>query len=113
MIDNNCGWNRQCNLKEEGNQQSYQKEKEAPWPYSANGSIWEFEEGTSDANLCRKKLPEPTLQMEKISTSNEHDDKTIFEEGNADDAELGDMGDSNDEGAEPDIHNEDAILREV
>jgi hypothetical protein len=51
--------------------------------------------------------------MEKISTSNEHDDKTIFEEGNADDAELGDMGDSNDEGAEPDIHNEDAILREV
>jgi hypothetical protein len=37
----------------------------------------------------------------------------MFEEENVDDSELGDMGDSNDEGAEADIHNEGVSLREV
>jgi len=37
----------------------------------------------------------------------------MYEEENTDDLELGDMGDSADEGAEADIHNEGVSLREV
>jgi hypothetical protein len=37
----------------------------------------------------------------------------MFEEGNAEDIELGNMGNSNDEGTEMDIHNEGVSLREV
>jgi hypothetical protein len=59
-----------------------------------------IQEETANANLPRKKPPEPTLQTEKTSASKEHDDKTMFEEGNADNVEFCNTGDSNDDGAE-------------
>ena len=72
------------------------------------------EDGTADdANLSRKKPPESTQQMKKMSSASKVKDPRMFEEENAMDSELGDMGDSDDEGAEADIHNEGVSLREV
>ena len=72
------------------------------------------EEGTADdANLSRKKPPESTQQMKKMSSASKVKDPRMFEEENAMDSELGDMGDSDDGGAEADIHNEGVSLREV
>jgi hypothetical protein len=72
------------------------------------------EEGTADnANLSRKKPPKSTQQMKKTSSVSKENDPRMYEEENADDLELGDMGNSNDKGAEADIHNEGVSLREV
>ena len=74
------------------------------------------EEGTADndnAKLSRKMPPEPTQQMKETLFASKEIDRRMFEEGNADNIELGDMGDSDDEGAEADIHNEGVSLREV
>ena len=71
-------------------------------------------EGTADnANLSRKKPPESTQKMKKTPSASRVNDPRIFEEENVDDLELGDMGDSDDEGAKADIHNEGVALREV
>jgi len=71
-------------------------------------------EGTADnANLSRKKPPESTQKMKLTPSSSRVNDPRMFEEENVDDSELGDMGDSDDEGAETDIHNEGVSLREV
>ncbi len=71
------------------------------------------EEGTNDndnAKLTRKMPPEPTQQMKETTLfASKEIDRIMFEEGNADNIELGDMGDSNDEGAEADIHNEGGL----
>jgi hypothetical protein len=75
------------------------------------------EEDTVDndnAKLSRKMPPEPTQQMKETTLfALKEIDRTMFEEGNADNIELGDMGNSDDEGAEADIHNEGVSLREV
>jgi hypothetical protein len=74
------------------------------------------QEGTADddANLSRKTPPESTQKTKKTpSSSRVLNDPRMFEEENVDDSELGDMGDSDDEGAEADIHNEGVSLREV
>ncbi len=61
-------------------------------------------EGTADdANLSRKKPPESTQKIKKTSSASKVNDPRMFEEENAMDSELGDMGDSNDEGVEADI----------
>jgi hypothetical protein len=74
-----------------------------------------IEEGTADnANMNTRNLPGlcSTQQRNKTSASsvNEH---LMFEEVHADNEESGDMGDSDDEGAEADIHNKGINLREV
>ncbi len=70
------------------------------------------EEGTADnANLSRKKPPESTQQMKKTSSISKENDPRMYEEENADDLELGDMGDSDDKGTEADIHNEGVSLQ--
>jgi len=51
--------------------------------------------------------------MKKTSSASKVNDPRMFEEENAMDSELGDMGDSDDEGVEADIHNEGVSLREV
>jgi len=51
--------------------------------------------------------------MKKTSSISKESDPRMYEEENTDDLELGDMGDSADEGAEADIHNEGVSLREV
>ncbi len=71
-------------------------------------------EGTADnANRSRKKPPESTQKMKKTSSVSKENDPRMFEEENVDNLELGDIGDSDDEGAEADIHNEGVSLREV
>jgi hypothetical protein len=51
--------------------------------------------------------------MKKTSSTSKVNDPRMFEEENAMDSELGEMGDSNDKGVEADIHNEVVSLREV
>jgi hypothetical protein len=63
--------------------------------------------------LCRKKPPESTQKMKKTPFASKVNDPRMFEEENVYDSELGDMGDSDDEGAEADIHNEGVSLKEV
>ena len=61
------------------------------------------QEGTADddANLSRKKPPESTQKTKKTpSSSRVLNDPRMFEEENIDDSELGDMCDSDDEGAD-------------
>jgi hypothetical protein len=90
------------------------KKKKNP-PGHTQQQMEAVEEGTADdANLSRKKPPESTQKMKKTpSSSSRVNDPRMFEEENVDDSELGDMGDSDDEGAEADIHNEGVSLREV
>jgi hypothetical protein len=74
-----------------------------------------IEEGTADnANMNTRNLPHlrSTQQRNKISASNVNE-HLMFEEVHTDDEESGDMGDSDDEGAEADIHNKGLNLREV
>ena len=47
------------------------------------------------------------------SSASKVNDPRMFEEENTMDSELGNMGDSNDEGVEADVHNEGVSLREV
>ena len=56
-------------------------------------------EGTADnANLSRKtKPPESTQKMKKTSSTSKVNDPRMFEEENAMDSELGDMGDSDED----------------
>ncbi len=74
-----------------------------------------IEEGTADnVNMNTRNLPRLCSAQQRNKTSafnvNEH---LMFEEVHTDDEESGDMGDSNVEGAEADIHNKDINLREV
>jgi hypothetical protein len=74
-----------------------------------------IEEGTANnANMNTRNLLRLCSTQERNKTSasnvNEH---LMFEEVHADDEESGNMGDSNDEGAEADIHYEGINLREV
>jgi hypothetical protein len=64
-------------------------------------------------NLAGRCPPEPTQQMKKTLLAFKEIDCKMFEEGNADNIELGDIGNSDDEGAEAAIHNEGVSLREV
>ena len=91
------------------------KKKKNP-PGRTQQQMEAVQEGTADddANLSRKKPPESTQKTKKTpSSSRVLNDPRMFEEENVDDSELGDMGDSDDEGAEADIHNEGVSLREV
>ena len=90
------------------------KKKKNP-PGHTQQQMEAVKEGTADyANLSRKKPPESTQKMKKTpSSSSRVNDPRMFEEEKVDDSELGDMGDSDDEGAEADIHNEGVSLREV
>ncbi len=74
-----------------------------------------IEEGTADnANMNTRNFPRhrSTQQRNKTSASNVNE-HLMFEEVHADDEESGDMGDSDDEGAEANIHNKGINLREV
>jgi len=51
--------------------------------------------------------------MKTMSSATKVNDPRMFEEENAMETELGDMGDSDDEGVEANIHNEGVSLREV
>ncbi len=72
-------------------------------------------EGTADnTNLSRKtKPPKSTQKMKKTSSASKVNDPRNFEEEKAMDSELGDMGDSDDEGVEANIHNEGVSLKEA
>jgi hypothetical protein len=75
----------------------------------------EIEEGTANnANMNTRNLPHlcSTQQRNKTSASNVNE-HLMFEEVNTDDEESGDMGNSNNEGAEANIHNKGINLRKV
>ncbi len=74
-----------------------------------------IEEGTANnANINTRNFLHFCSTQQRNKTSafnvNEH---LMFEEVHADDEDSGDMGDSNDEGAEANIHNKGINLREV
>jgi hypothetical protein len=106
---------RKRTTKKKGATAGTGKKKKNP-PGRTQQQMEAVQEGTADddANLSRKKPPESTQKTKKTpSSSRVLNDPRMFEEENVDDSELGDMGDSDDEGVEADIHNEGVSLREV